>query len=119
MCTPIEGFFNGADIVVEAMAFAFAVAQGVSAKAPIPSHESGPVGKSAQTERVNESMPIPVEIPTTQKGVTLASASQTESASPAIPSVISASNPFDALSQAVKDGSSLVVTPLSIPSSAT
>lgn len=45
--------------------------------------------------------------------------SQVESASPATPLIISTSNPFPALSQAVKDGSSLVVTPSSIPSSAT
>ena len=35
-----------------------------------------------------------------------------------MPPIISISNPFVALSQAVKDGSTLVVTPSSIPSSA-
>ena len=35
-----------------------------------------------------------------------------------MPLVISTSDPFSTLSQAVKDGSSLVVTPSSIPSSA-
>ena len=44
--------------------------------------------------------------------------SQTESTSPTTPFVISASDPFVALSQAVKDGSSLFVTPSSILSSA-
>ena len=44
---------------------------------------------------------------------------QTEAASPITPFVISTSDPFAVLSQAVKDGSSLVVTPSSIPSSAT
>ena len=39
--------------------------------------------------------------------------------SPILPFVISTSDPFTALSQAVKDGSSLVVTPSSIPSFAT
>lgn len=47
-------------------------------------------------------------------------ASQTESTSPATPPlIISASDPFIALSHAVKDGSSLVVNLSSIPSSAT
>ena len=46
-------------------------------------------------------------------------ASHTRSASPTTPLVISASDPFVTLSQAMKDGSLLVVTPSSIPSSAT
>ena len=44
---------------------------------------------------------------------------QTEATSPITPLVISTSDPFAVLSQAVKDGSSLIVTPSSIPSSAT
>ena len=44
---------------------------------------------------------------------------QTETASPTTPLVIFTSDPFAALSQATKDGSSLVVTLSSIPSSAT
>ena len=46
-------------------------------------------------------------------------AAQIEVASPTTPLVISTSDPFLALSQAVKDGSSSVVTPSFIPSSAT
>ena len=65
------------------------------------------------------SVPSLTEIPTPQKEVTPTSASQTGSVSLATPPVISASDSFVALSQAVKDGSSLVVTPSSIPSSAT
>ena len=53
-----------------------------------------------------------------QKGPTPTGASQIRSASPATPPVISASDPFFALSQTVKDGSSLVIT-LSIPNSTT
>ena len=49
----------------------------------------------------------------------LTGASQTGSTSPTTSFVISTSDPFVALSQAMKDGSSLVVTPSSIPSSAT
>ena len=44
---------------------------------------------------------------------------QTEAASPITPLVISTSDPFAVLSQAVKVGSSPVVTPSSIPNSAT
>ena len=52
---------------------------------------------------------------TPQKGATPSTASQTKFASPATPLVISTSDPFTILSQAVKDGSFLVVTPSSIP----
>ena len=46
--TPIEGFFDGADVVAQAMASAALVAaQGVLAKTPIPSIELGPVDKGA------------------------------------------------------------------------
>ncbi|KAK9998115.1 hypothetical protein SO802_017718 [Lithocarpus litseifolius] len=161
--TPMEGFFDGVDIMAEAMtstpataqgvpvaprpstdappssktrgskrktslppssatterramAFTPAVAQGVPAKVPIPSPKPGPVEESAQTERVGESTSILTEIPTPQKRVTSIGASQSSSASPATPLVISASDPFVALSQAVKNGSSMVVTPSSIPS---
>ena len=68
---------------------------------------------------MGESIPIPAEIPTPQKEVTPVGASQTRSPSPISSPVIFASNPFVGLSQAIKDVSFLVVTPSSIPSSAT
>ncbi|XP_065628427.1 uncharacterized protein LOC111985721 isoform X2 [Quercus suber] len=71
MGTPMEGFFDGADVVAEAMAFASAAAQRAPAETPTSSAELGPIKEGAQTER------------------------------------------------AVKDDSSLVVTPSSIPSFAT
>ena len=120
MGTPIEGFFDGVDgvdIVAETMASTFATAQGVSVEVLIPSPKPNPIEESAQTERVGKSIPIPFEIPTPQKGVTLADASQIGSASPATP-VIFANDPFASLSQVVKNGFSQVVTPSSIPSSA-
>ena len=40
-------FFDGVNIVVEAMAFAFAAMQGVLAETPIPSPKPSPVEKSA------------------------------------------------------------------------
>ena len=117
----MKGFY-GANVVAEAMASASAAAaQGALIKALVPPSEPISTEKSTQDERVitGESAPIPTEIPTPQKGFTPAMASQTESISPATPLIISTNDPFIALSQAMKDGSSLVVTPSSIPRSAT
>ena len=86
---------------------------------PIPSIETRLVEEGAQTEGVSKPAFIPVETPTPHKGVIPLTTSQTEIASLTTPLIISTSDPFTALSQAVKDGYSLVVTPLSIPSSAT
>ena len=96
----MEGFFDGADSVAEAIAFTSATAQGVPTEASIPSPKPIIVEESTQAERVGEFVP--------------ASVSQTRSASPATPLVILAINPFVALSQVVKDGFSLVVTHSSI-----
>ena len=101
------------------MASASAVAQGAPVETFIPLAEPSSIEEGAQTERVCEFASTPTKTPTPQKGVTLAVASQTKSASPVMPLVISISDPFAVLSQAVKDGSSLVVTPSSIPSFAT
>lgn len=84
--------------MAKSMTFTFAVAQGTLAKAPIPSPRLSLVEKSAQIERVGESVPILAEIPTPQKGSTPAGASQTGSASPTTPLVNPASDPFVALS---------------------
>ena len=96
-----------------------ATTQGAPVEAPISPPKPISVEESAQAERVGESALIPAETPTPWKEVTPASASQTRSASPTIPPVISTNDPFIAFSQAIKDGSSLVVTPSSIPNSAT
>ena len=94
----MEGFFDGATIVAEAMAFTSTAAQGAPIEAPIPSPKPNPIENNAQTERVGESIPILAKIPNPQKGTIPAGASQTRSASPATPPVISASDPFVALS---------------------
>ncbi|KAL4654020.1 hypothetical protein ACB092_01G348000 [Castanea dentata] len=119
MGTPMEDFFDGANVVAEAMASAFAAAQGAPVETSIHSIEPGPIDEGAQTERVSEFASIPTKTLTPQKGVNPTAAFQTKSASPATPFVISTNDPFAVLSQAVKDGSSLVVTPSSIPSFAT
>ena len=110
----MEGFFDEVDVVAEAMATAASTAtQGVPVKTLIPSAKLVPVNDGTHTERVSELAPIPTKTPTPQKGPA------PQIAFPATPLVISTSDPFVGLSQAVKDGSSLVVTPSSIPSSAT
>ena len=118
MGTPMESFFDGADVVAEAMASISAAAQGAPTKTYIPSAEPSPTKEGAQTERISEFASIPTKTSTLQKGVTLMATSETESASPAMPLIISTSDSFAILSQAIKDRSSLVVTPSSIPSSA-
>ena len=115
----MEGFFDGVDIVAEAIAFASTAAQGAPVEALIPPPKPVPTEESIQAERVGESIPIPAKIPTPQKEVTPTDGSQTGNASPATPPIISSSDPIVALSQAKKDGSFLVVTPFSIPNSAT
>ncbi|KAL0016294.1 hypothetical protein SO802_003363 [Lithocarpus litseifolius] len=96
MGTPMESFFNGAGLVFPAAPIA---AQGVPA------------------EGVSEIVPTSAETLTPQEEAAPAAATQTEIASLVTPLVISTNDPFAALSQAMKDGSSLVVTPSSIPSS--
>ena len=108
--------------MAEAMAFASAATtQEAPTKAPVPPSKPISTKESTQVEKVviEESTPILTEIPTPQKRVTPVGVSQTESTSPITPPVISASNPFVAFSHAVKNGSSLVVTPSFIPNSTT
>ena len=64
MGTPIEGFFDGTDIMAEAMASTPAVAQGAPAETSIPSPKPGPVEESAQTKRVGEFTSILAEAST-------------------------------------------------------
>nr|XP_023874071.1 uncharacterized protein LOC111986625 [Quercus suber] len=118
--TPMEGFFDRADMLAESVAStAPAAAQGVPVETPIPSVKPVPVDECTHTERVSEPASIPTETHTPQKGDYSPIASHPKIKSPTTPLVISTSDPFAALSQAVKDGSSLVVTLSSIPSSAT
>ena len=113
----MEDFFDRADVVFATPAPSVA-AHRIPAKAPIPSSELVPRKESTYIEKVSETTPIFAKTPTPQEEV-IPAAVQTETASLILSLVISTSDPFVALSQAVKDGSSLVVTPCSIPSSAT
>ena len=120
MGTPMEGFFDGADVVLEAATPTPSIAtHGVPTEAPILSTESIHIGEGTYTEGISETAPILTETFTPQEGAVPPAVVQTEVASLATPLIISTSDPFAALSQAVKDGSSLVVTPSSILSSAT
>ncbi|KAL0004745.1 hypothetical protein SO802_012306 [Lithocarpus litseifolius] len=68
MGTPMEGFFDGADVVAEAIATASpAAVQEAPAETSIPSAKLVPVDNDTHTERVSVSSPIPVETPTPQK----------------------------------------------------
>ena len=120
MSTPMEGFFDGIDVVFKIATLApLAAAQGVLVEAPIPSTEPVPIGEGTYMERVSETVPILAETLTPQEGAIPPVVAEIEVASHAMPFIIFTSDPFMALSQAVKDGSSLVVTSSSIPSSAT
>ena len=58
----MEGFFDEANVVAEAMTFATpAAAQGVPAETPTLSIEPMPVDEGAQTEGVSEPTPIHTE----------------------------------------------------------
>ena len=118
MGVPIEGFFDGVDIAF-ATPTPSAAAHGVPTEVSTPPTEPVPKEEGTHTEGVNETTPISAKTLTPPEGVISPAAVQTEAASPVLPLVISTSDPFAALSQAVKDGSSLVVTLSSIPSSAT
>ena len=113
----MEGFFYGANVAFATPAPS-AATHGVLVEAPIPSSEPIPREKGTYTERVSEITLIPAKTPISPEGV-IPAAAQAEAISPILPLVISISNPFIALSQAVKDGSSLVLTPSSIPSYST
>ena len=104
----MEGFFDGANVAFATLAPSVA-AHGVPAETPTPPSESVPREESTHSERVSETTPNSAKTPTSQEGV-IPAAVQTEAASSILPLVISTSDPFAALSQAVKDGFSLVVT---------
>ena len=93
MGTPMEGFFEGADVMFGTTASAApAASQGVSIKAPIPSTNSVPM-EGTHTEGVSEATPISTETPTPQDE-SIPSTAQTEVTSPTTPLVISTSDPF-------------------------
>ena len=118
MGAPMGGFFDGANIVF-ATPVPSAAAPGVPAEAPSLPTKLVLIDDGTHTGKVSEATPILAETHSPQEVVTPPATVQIEAASPATSLVISTSDPFAALSQAMKDGFSLVVTPSSIPNSAT
>ena len=115
MGTPMEGFFGGAKFATLA---ASTNTHGVPVETSTSPTEPVPIDESTHTGEVSEVTHPLAETPSVQRGATPPAATQIETTS-VTPIVISTDEPFTALSQAMKDGSSLVVTPSSIPISAT
>uniref|UniRef100_A0A7N2ME85 USP domain-containing protein n=1 Tax=Quercus lobata TaxID=97700 RepID=A0A7N2ME85_QUELO len=118
MGMPTEGFFDGVGTSFVTPPPS-AATHGVPAEAPTSPTGSVPIEEGTHTGKVGEATVIPAETPLSKKKITPPAAVQTDATPPVTPLVISTSDPFAALSHAVKDGSSLVVTPSSIPSFAT
>ena len=115
MGIPMEGLFGGAEFAIPTI---FTVTHGVPFETSTSLTEPVPIDEGTHIGEVSEVTALPAETPSVQRGATPPAAIQIET-TPVTPLVISTSDPFAALSQAVKDGSSLVVTPSSIPISAT
>ena len=115
MGTPIEGSFGGVEFATPAT---FTATHGVPVETSTSLTESVPIDESTHTGEVSEVIASPAKTPSVQRGATPPAATQIET-TPVTPLIISTSDPFAALSQAVNDSSSLVVTPSSIPISAT
>ena len=115
MGTPMEGFFGEAEFATPATS---AATHGVLVETSTSPTEPVPINEGTHIGEVSEVTPTPAETPSVQRGATLPTATKIET-TPVTPLVISTDDPFVALLQAVKDGSSLVVTPSSIPISAT
>ena len=115
MGTPIEGSFGGVEFATPAT---FTATHGVPVETSTSLTESVPIDEGTHTGEVSEVIASPAKTPSVQRGATPPAATQIET-TPVTPLVISTSDPFAALSQAVNDSSSLVVTHSSIPISAT
>ena len=115
MGTPIEGSFGGVEFATPATSAAMhrlPIETSTSPTKPIP------IDEGTHTGEAGEVIAPPTKTPSIQRGATPPAATQIET-TPVTPLVISTSDPFAALSQAVNDSSSLVVTHSSIPISAT
>ena len=115
MGIPMEGLFGGAEFAIPTI---FTVTHGVPFETSTSLTEPVPIDEGTHIGEVSEVTALPAETPSVQRVATPPAAIQIET-TPVTPLVISTDDPFAALSQAVKDGSFLVVTPPSIPISAT
>ena len=120
MGVPMEGFFDGVDVAFTTPTPSTAASK-VPTKTSTPSAEPVPREEGTHTEGIGigEATPLSAETLAPPERTISPTAIQSKTTSPILPLVISTSDPFAALSQAAKDSASLVVTPFSIPSSAT
>ena len=116
MGVPMEGFFDGVEAVLATPAPP--AAHKAPAKTPTPSAELVP-REGTHVEGVSETTPLPTERLTPSEGAIPPAVVQTKTTSPILSLVILTSDPFADISQAAKGSASLVVTPSSIPGSAT
>ena len=116
MGVPMEGFFDGAEAVLTTPAPP--AAHKAPAKTPTPSAEPVP-REGTHVEGVGETTPLLAERFTPSEGAIPPAIVQNKTTSLILPLVISTSDPFADISQAAKGSASLVVTPSSIPGSAT
>ena len=115
MGTPMEGFFGGVEFATPATS---ASMHGVPIETSTSPTKPVPIDEGTHTREVSEVTPSLAETPLVQRGATPPAATQIETTL-VTPLIISTGDPFVALSQVVKDGSSLLVTHSSIPISAT
>ena len=116
MGVSMEGFFNGAEAILATSAPL--VAHKAPTKTPTPSAEPVP-REGTHVEGVGETTPLPAARFTPSEGAIPPTVVQTKATSPVLSLVISTGDPFADISQAAKGNASLVVTPSSIPGSAT
>ena len=116
MGVPMEGFFDRAEAVLSTPALP--AAHKAPAKTPTPSAEPVP-REGTHVEGVGETTPLPAERFAPSEGATPSAVVQTKITPSILPLVISSSDPLADISQAAKGSASLVVTPSSIPGSAT
>ena len=118
MGVPMEGFFDGVDVVFATPAPS-TTAYKAPAKAPTPSTEPVPKEEGTHTKGAGETTPLPAETPAPPERAISPAAVQTKTSPSILPLVIFTSDPFAVISQAAKGGASLVITPSSIPGSTT
>ena len=118
MGVPMDGFLDGVDVAFTTPTPSTA-AHKAPTKAPTPSAEPVPREEGTHIEGVGETTPLPIETPAPPERAISPTVIQTKTTPSVLPLVISTSYPIAAISQAAKDGTSLVVTPSSIPGSVT
>ena len=99
MGVPMEGFFDGAEAILETPAPL--AAHKAPAKTPTPSAEPVP-REGTHVEGVGETTLLPDERLTPSEGAIPPAVVQTKTTSPVLPLVISTSDPFADISQAAK-----------------